>query len=253
MIYMLSNFEKIIEFHKCSNSVHNTEKQLDVVTKQPKLVGLRLNLIDEEYEELVVAVKNNDFIEIIDALADLLYVTYGSCSSFGINANNVYNVFNTQFQIQPEITKNNPNMVSLCLSNIQTEIDSLHKSISNNVFSDIHTSLFDILKETYRTCINFGIDPNIAFGLVHDSNMTKFCISEQEAKDTIISYKTDHRYDSPEYRQSGDKFVVFNKSTGKILKSINYKPVLFTSMFASKEKTDDVKETIEEMKNKICC
>ena len=75
-------------------------------------------------------------------------------------------------------------------------------------------------------------DADKAFELVHKSNMTKLCVSEQEAKDTVKSYESDDRYDSPAYRLSDDgkHYVVYNKSTSKILKSINYNPVKFDSI-----------------------
>ena len=71
------------------------------------------------------------------------------------------------------------------------------------------------------------------FSLIHDSNMTKLCKTEEEAIQTVEWYKAnENRYDSPTYRLSDDKkyYVVYNKSTGKILKSINYSPVKFDSM-----------------------
>ena len=46
---------------------------------------LRINLIKEELSELEEAIKNNDLIEVADALTDLLYVTYGAGHAFGIN------------------------------------------------------------------------------------------------------------------------------------------------------------------------
>ena len=40
------------------------------------------------------------------------------------------------------------------------------------------------------------------------------------------------RYESPKWRLShdGSYYVVFNESTGKILKSVNYNPVKFDSI-----------------------
>ena len=41
-----------------------------------KIQNLRIDLIDEELTELKDAIKNNDIVEVADALTDLLYVTY---------------------------------------------------------------------------------------------------------------------------------------------------------------------------------
>ena len=50
-----------------------------------KIVLLRYELIKEELEELNQAIKNKDIKEAADALTDILYVTYGAGSAFGIN------------------------------------------------------------------------------------------------------------------------------------------------------------------------
>ena len=50
-----------------------------------KIVKLRVDLIKEELQELEEAIKNNDIVEVADALTDILYVTYGAGHSFGIN------------------------------------------------------------------------------------------------------------------------------------------------------------------------
>ena len=50
-----------------------------------KINNLRINLINEELEEFKQAIKNNDLKEAIDALTDILYVTYGAGHAFGIN------------------------------------------------------------------------------------------------------------------------------------------------------------------------
>lgn len=47
-------------------------------------VKLRIELIQEELQELVDACNTNDIVEVADALTDILYVTYGAAHSFGI-------------------------------------------------------------------------------------------------------------------------------------------------------------------------
>jgi len=48
-------------------------------------VKLRIELIQEELQELVDACNANDIVEVADALTDILYVTYGAAHSFGIS------------------------------------------------------------------------------------------------------------------------------------------------------------------------
>ena len=50
-----------------------------------KIVKLRYELIKEELEELNQAINDEDIKEVADALTDILYVTYGAGTAFGID------------------------------------------------------------------------------------------------------------------------------------------------------------------------
>ena len=50
-----------------------------------KINQLRLDLINEELQELKEAIENKDILEVADALTDILYVTYGAGHAFGID------------------------------------------------------------------------------------------------------------------------------------------------------------------------
>lgn len=55
----------------------------------PSRERLRMNLIEEEWNELILAVHNHDFLGIIDALGDLTYVIYGMAIEMGVNLDSV--------------------------------------------------------------------------------------------------------------------------------------------------------------------
>ena len=157
---MSTNYEKVLlEFNKSFGVKTIDTPTLDIFDKDPKLVDYRLSLIEEEFNELKDAISKKDFVEVVDALTDILYVTYG-----------------------------------------------------------------------FYTAI--GVDGDKAYKLVHESNMSKLCKTEEEAIKTVEFYKNDGRYDSPAYRLSpdGKYYVVYNQSTTKILKSIYYKPVSFNTI-----------------------
>ena len=59
--------------------------QLDPTWPDFNTRELRLELIQEELDELAQAVDDRDMIEIADALTDLLYVVYGAGHAFGID------------------------------------------------------------------------------------------------------------------------------------------------------------------------
>lgn len=52
---------------------------------------LRLDLIEEEYNELETAVHDKDIVGVADALTDLLYVIYGAGHAFGLDLDDCFN------------------------------------------------------------------------------------------------------------------------------------------------------------------
>ena len=159
-----TNFDKVIEFNKSFEIEVNDEPQPNIFTDNPELTKLRLDLIKEEVDELIVAIKEKDFTETIDALSDILYVVYGAGASFGIELNQTMDI-------------------------------------------------------------------------VHKSNMTKLCKTEEEAKKTVAWYKKNSKiYNTPTYKKSknGDYWIIYNEETGKILKSINYTEANFDTIYKKK-------------------
>ena len=77
----MTNFEKVRLFMTTFGQEVKTRPSLS----SEKINNLRINLINEELEEFKEAIKNNDLKEAIDALTDILYVTYGAGHSFGVN------------------------------------------------------------------------------------------------------------------------------------------------------------------------
>ena len=77
----MSNFNKVKKFM----NTYGQETKDKASFPDKKIVQLRIDLIQEELNELKDAISNNDIIEVADALTDILYVTYGAGHSFGIN------------------------------------------------------------------------------------------------------------------------------------------------------------------------
>jgi len=77
----MTNFEKVGLFMKIFGQEVKTKPGFST----EKINELRISLINEELEELKNAIKNKDFKETIDALTDILYVTYGAGHAFGVN------------------------------------------------------------------------------------------------------------------------------------------------------------------------
>ena len=77
----MTNFEKVGLFMKTFGQEVKKKPSLST----DKINNLRISLINEELEEFKNAIKNNDLKEAIDALTDILYVTYGAGHAFGVD------------------------------------------------------------------------------------------------------------------------------------------------------------------------
>ena len=77
----MSNFNKVKTFMETFGQEVKTKPSFS----SDKINELRYDLIKEELEELKVAMENKDFLEVADALTDILYVTYGAGHAFGID------------------------------------------------------------------------------------------------------------------------------------------------------------------------
>jgi predicted HAD superfamily Cof-like phosphohydrolase len=77
----MSNFNKV----KAFMNTYGQDVKEKASFPEDSIVQLRVDLIEEELNELKEAIKNNDIVEVADALTDILYVTYGAGHSFGVD------------------------------------------------------------------------------------------------------------------------------------------------------------------------
>ena len=77
----MTNFEKVGIFMKTFGQEVKDKPSFS----SDKINKLRIDLINEELNELSEAMKNKDLLEVADALTDILYVTYGAGHAFGID------------------------------------------------------------------------------------------------------------------------------------------------------------------------
>ena len=83
----MSNFSKVGIFMKTFGQDVKNKPSFST----DKINKLRIDLIKEELNELQDAMKNNDLLEVADALTDILYVTYGAGHAFGIDLDKCFN------------------------------------------------------------------------------------------------------------------------------------------------------------------
>lgn len=146
-----NSLTKVAEFHTTFNHPVN---KTPVIPSLERCI-LRVNLLQEELNELKQALENKDIVEVADALGDLEYVLSGAVIEFGLG-------------------------------------DSFNK----------------------------------CFDLIHESNMSKACDTEEQALLSIDFYKT--KKIECIYEIVNGKYVLYRLSDRKIMKSLFYKPVDLT-------------------------
>ena len=149
--------------------------------------------------------------------------------------------FNKKFNLKryttlnKDILEKDKDLVKFRLDLILEEVDELREAIQTNDLPEVVDALSDILYVVYGMGDCLGINLDETFNLVHESNMSKLCSSEEEAIQTVNKYNKEIEmgkspYDSPAVKKGdGDYWIVYNKSTGKVLKNINYNAVDFSS------------------------
>lgn len=85
--HMDTNFESVVDFNLNFGVLESPmlNHKPHIFDTDPKQVEFCLNLIREEMKELEQAVKDKDYVETVDALADILYVVYGMGARIGVN------------------------------------------------------------------------------------------------------------------------------------------------------------------------
>ena len=146
--------------------------------------------------------------------------------------------FNKAFGVQTNTTPQldifdkDPKFVETRLALIQEEFNETVEAIKNKDFTEMTDGLMDLIWVCYGMCINLGIPADKCFEIVNQSNMSKLCKTKEDAIESVKRYQEEipQRYDSPAYRKSdcGKYFVVYNKSSNKILKSYLYTPANFS-------------------------
>jgi predicted HAD superfamily Cof-like phosphohydrolase len=245
----LTNFQKVRDFNisfGCNRSK----------TPDDKLFKLRWDLIEEESQELFDSLNDRNYVEIIDAVSDILYVVLGASDAFDfdldtkLNPNdikelienpkwtlkNIKQVNDIPFsKARMEFIFNNTETANILVKLVMSykdELEKLKQLFNTKNTEDIINQLVIIHNYLYLWAYLFGFNLDETFDLVHQSNMSKLAETEDIAKETVKWYlENEKRYDSPAYRLSTIKvngqprWVIYNQNTGKALKSINYFPV----------------------------
>jgi len=97
---------------------------------------------------------------------------------------------------------------------------------------EIADALCDIQYVLSGAVLEFGLGEEFGelFNEVQRSNMSKSCVSEEEAQASVAYYQDEKN--TPCYYQEVDgKYLVFRTSDQKTLKSVNYSPADLRAIF----------------------
>ena len=260
---MKTNQQAVLEFTDAFNMFKTSynEYSRELLVNNPKTSKLRYDLIFEEYNELLDAFREKDIVEVIDALTDILYVTYGAGVALGLDLDasfpdatmkfrrrefdrskthfeNIvwaYTLENNKIKktIFNEGRESELNSIMVFTKTLDRDMELLYKIlIEFQQTEKLEETLNKINYKIYSLGVLLRINLDISFDIVHRSNMSKVCKDKETAILTVENYKNnDTRYDSPVmYKLDDTKYIVRNESTGKALKSIEYTPADFTSM-----------------------
>ena len=78
---MKNKLSAVTAFHKAFGLVVNNTPTTEI---DESTMNLRFSLMDEENKEYLDAIKNNDMIEVADALGDMLYILCGTIITHGM-------------------------------------------------------------------------------------------------------------------------------------------------------------------------
>ena len=221
----VSGYQQVGEFHEVFGHPLRTEPQTNIMNDDPNIIKFRVSLINEEINEMKEAYEKDDFIEVVDAIADTLYVVYGAFHVIGVNCDmhldqtlvSLYSPRTTSVPIE-----NWKQLIENDMRKLEMDLGLLKLAEFTKSFDEFVKKLFNIVYNCYTISRSLQIDIDKCFAEVHRSNMTKVCTVEERAKDSVQWYvENEPRYKSPSYRKSVNPkyWVIFDADTSKILKS----------------------------------
>lgn len=133
-----------------------------------------------------------------------------------------HKTFNAPILDSPAIP--NQKRCELRVSLLQEELDELKEAIAQNDLVEIADALCDLQYVLSGAVLEFGLGNKFVdlFNEVQRSNMSKACINQEEADQTIAFYK--EKGEDAYSEKSGEKINVHRKSDHKVLKNKFYSP-----------------------------
>lgn len=127
----------------------------------------------------------------------------------------------------------NERLVNLRMKLIEEEFKELQQAVKDRDIVEVLDAILDLHYVLSGFSVSAGLPEDIGFELVHQSNMSKLCDTEEDAQESVEWYKETRPEFQPAYRRTkdGSKWLVYDELTGKVLKNKYYKAVDLTCLF----------------------
>ena len=124
-----------------------------------------------------------------------------------------------------QLTEQEKELCSNQIKRFEKELNELKTAISENNLTEIADACGDLMVVLSGTILEFGLGDKFdeIFDIIHKSNMSKACKTEDEAKRTMEFYNQKDGTESYSKLVNG-KWIVYRLSDNKVLKSVEYTP-----------------------------
>lgn len=157
----MNSLQMVADFHHAfSHPVAEQPQPLDT-----PLAKLRVDLITEERDELLQAVKDNNLVGVVDAVQDLKYVVIGAALALGADLD-TSPLYEGEAVISDEDRASDLEYLNEC-------VEELVEAAVGLDFVAFQTSLADIYYAAMLVSAQFRFDDNAHFNVVHLANMRK--------------------------------------------------------------------------------
>lgn len=157
-------FLRVKEFHRVFGQNISEHPNLPVQSER----DLRRRLLEEEVNEFCKAYHENDMVEMADGLADICYIIAGTCVSYGICPESVYQ--SPYEDVIDQMTL----FYNLKLHDIVIQdFFRYEKAEQDHDLPAIKDTLMTLMASVFGIALHLGIPLNAVFDEVHTNNMSK--------------------------------------------------------------------------------
>lgn len=172
------SYEQVLEFHNSFNVLVRNEPKIDVPEKK-----FRFKLIKEEVLELAEAQKDNNIVEIADALGDIIVVTYGAALTFGLDIRGLVGLAR-ELSVDLQIYSNESNAF-LSDEGRAYVLGMLEDALDQNDPKVVASVLTTIIVGVEYAALVLDIPLSDVVDAIHKSNMSKL---GEDGKPVLIDY-----------------------------------------------------------------